>query len=118
MSIELTEEQRGALDAAGDVPARVITRDTGAVCVLLRWGDYEWVRGLVPELPDAARALDPRTQLAYALLPEPAYERIKALFEDDPLTPAEQEALLREAGERAGWDDPDLDVYEEYRERP
>jgi hypothetical protein len=39
-------------------------------------------------------------------------------YNDEPLTDDEKLAALRHAGERAGWDDPELDVYEEYRERP
>ena len=38
------------------------------------------------------------------------------LYDDGELTNKERGYLLREFGSRAGWDDPDLDVYEEYRE--
>ena len=62
-----------------------------------------------PEAP--LRVVDPRTNQTYVLLPLAHYEWIKALFEADPLTPEEQRGRLREAGKRAGWDDPALGVY-------
>ena len=45
------------------------------------------------------------------------YERIKTLLYDDrDWTPEEQLALLAESGKRAGWDDPAMDVYDNYDE--
>lgn len=42
------------------------------------------------------------------------FERIKRCFYDDvPLTADEKTRLLLEAGLRAGWDDPEMDVYNE-----
>jgi hypothetical protein len=105
--IELTEAQRQALDASPNVPARVTNPHTGHVQVLLKSADFDWVRGLLGDEPDAPRLSDPRTRECYALLPEERYERFKAFFEEDPLTPAERRALLREAGKRAGWGDAD-----------
>src|SRR5205085_2807668 len=102
---ELTAQQREALDAAADAPARVTDPAAGRVEVLLKSADFDWVRGLLGDEPDAPRVEDPRTGATYALLPEQRYERFKAFFEEDPLTPAERQALLREAGQRAGWDD-------------
>ena len=37
-------------------------------------------------------------------------------YDDSELTNNERGYLLREFGARAGWDDPELDVYEEFRE--
>jgi hypothetical protein len=104
--LELTEAQRQAVDRSPDVPARVPDPVTLRVEVLLRADDFDWVRGLLGNEPDAPRRLDPRTGTAYAVLPEERYERFKAFFEEDPLTEAEKRALLRQAGRRAGWDDP------------
>jgi len=40
----------------------------------------------------------------------------QSLAYDDRLqTDGERQYLLHEFGRRAGWDDPELDVYEEYR---
>jgi hypothetical protein len=103
---ELTEAQRQAVERSPDVPARVVDPVTQRVEVLLRADDFDWVRDLLRDEPEAPRCLDPRTGTAYAVLPEERYERFKAFFEEDPLTQAEKQALLREAGRRAGWDDP------------
>jgi hypothetical protein len=106
---ELTEAQRRALEASPDVPARVMDPATRRVEVLLKAADFDWVRELLGDEPDALRIKDPQTGESYALLPEERYERFKAFFEEDPLTPTERAALLREAGKRAGWDDPQMD---------
>ena len=96
---------------------RVFVSD--AVCVLLRSGDFEKIRTLIGDVPDAERRTDPRTQAQYALVPLTSYERFKAFFEDDPISPEERQSLLRDFGKRAGWDDPAMDVYDEvYGEQP
>jgi hypothetical protein len=110
MDLPLTEEQQRAVAASPDVPARVSDPDTRQVLVLLKSADFDWVRGLLADEADAPRRSDRRTGASYALLPEEQYERFKAFFEEDPLSPAERMALLREAGKRAGWDDPDWDA--------
>ncbi len=104
--IELTDAQKQALDRSPDVPARVADPATQRVEVLLRADDFDWVRDLLKDEPDAPRRSDSRTGVAYAVLPEERYERFKAFFEEDPLTEAEKRALFREAGRRAGWDGP------------
>ncbi len=115
--LELTAEQQQALEAANDAPARV--RVSGAVHVLLPARDYDYLRGLLEELPDVSRPVHPRTGETFALVPETVYERFKAFFEEDPLSREEQRQHLREAGRRAGWDDPEMDVYDEvYGDQP
>ena len=47
----------------------------------------------------------------YVLIRAELYERLKDLFDDNPLSEQERSGLLREAGKRAGWDDPAMDVY-------
>ena len=111
--IELTQEQQRALDASSEAPARALDPVTQRVEVLLRRDDFEWIRGLLGDEPDAPRHTDPRTGAEYALLPEERYERFKAFFEDDPLSNDERQALLRDFGRRAGWDDPAMDAYDE-----
>lgn len=106
---EITERQRQALDASPDTPARVVDPATRCVEVLLKSNDFDWIRQLLGDEPDAPRLTDSRTNTTYALLAEERYERFKAFFEEDPLSPAERLALLREAGKRAGWDSPDAD---------
>jgi hypothetical protein len=39
-------------------------------------------------------------------------------FDDGAWTAAEKESLLKAVGKKAGWDDPELDVYEQYRKQP
>jgi hypothetical protein len=60
--------------------------------------------------------VDPTTNRVYVLLPQEVYERLKPLYEEDPLTLEEQRQLLRDAGRRAGWDDPAMDAYDHYDE--
>lgn len=107
--LELTERQRQAVDASAETPARVTDPATRRVEVLLKSDDFDWIRQLLGDEPDAPRLTDRRTGTTYALLPEERYERFKAFFEEDPLSPAERLALLREAGKRAGWDAPGAD---------
>ncbi|HVC93100.1 MAG TPA: hypothetical protein VND64_05385 [Pirellulales bacterium] len=72
-----------------------------------------------PELQKAIRAAagvpvhltDPDTQERYVVIPETLYDRVRSLFDDRPLSRDEQLYFLREAGKRAGWDDPEMDVY-------
>jgi hypothetical protein len=60
--------------------------------------------------------IDPSTQKVYFLIAREHYERLKPLFEQDPLSEREQKELLRQAGRRAGWDDPEMDAYDHYDE--
>jgi hypothetical protein len=106
---EITDQQRQALDASPVTPARVTDPTTHRVEVLLKSDDFDWIRQLLGDEPDAPRLTDPRSNITYALVPEERYERFKAFFEEDPLSPAERLALLREAGKRAGWDSPNED---------
>jgi hypothetical protein len=65
---------------------------------------------------DVPRVIDPQTRTTYVLVNEEVYERLAALLVPDRLTLAEQQAVLHAAGLRAGWDDPEMDVYD--REEP
>ena len=107
--LEISEKQRQALDTSADMPARVTDPATRRVEVLLKSDDFDWIRRLLGNEPDAPRRTDSRTNTTYALLAEERYERFKAFFEEDPLSPAERLALLREAGKRAGWDAEEAD---------
>ncbi len=60
--------------------------------------------------------VDPETNRIYILLAQEQYERLKPLFEGVPVSTEEQREIIREAGRRAGWDDPEMDVYDRYDE--
>ncbi len=62
--------------------------------------------------------LDPQTHERYVLLRAEAYERLYLLLEQKPLSKDEQRDLLGMAGRRAGWDDPEMDVYNDLDPRP
>lgn len=58
------------------------------------------------------RLADPETNIEYVVLPAEVYDQIQGLFYDDtPLTNDEQQNLLIKAGLRAGWNDPEMDIY-------
>lgn len=58
------------------------------------------------------RVTDPETNAEYVILPAEVYDQMQGLFyNDDPLTHDEQRNLLIKAGLRAGWDDPEMDIY-------
>ncbi len=58
------------------------------------------------------RLTDPETHAEYVLLLAEMYDQIHGLLAgDSSLTPNERRALLIQAGLRAGWDDPEMDVY-------
>ena len=60
------------------------------------------------------RLTDPETHAEYVLLQADMYDQIHELFSNEaPLTPDERGAMLLQAGLRAGWDDPEMDVYNE-----
>jgi len=60
--------------------------------------------------------VDPGTNKVYFLIAREQYDRLKPLFEEEPLSEQEQRELLRRAGARAGWDDPEMDAYDRYDE--
>ena len=63
------------------------------------------------------RLVDPRTQECYVLVPAGAYDRVKALlYDDSPPSDEEKRRQLAASGERAGWTDPEMDVYDNYDE--
>ena len=58
--------------------------------------------------------VDAGTNENYVLVPWDIYERIQSLFTDDELSAMEKRRLLAESGRRAGWDDPEMDIYDDY----
>lgn len=51
----------------------------------------------------------------FVLIRADVYDRAKSQFDDNPLTTDERLRLLQAFGKKAGWEDPELDVYEAYR---
>ena len=76
----------------------------------IRLTDEQWASvqkaGEVP-----VRVSDPAQQATFVLVRGEVYERFKSLFEDDPVTEQERLFHLQQFGKRAGWDDPEMDVY-------
>ena len=59
------------------------------------------------------RVCAPAQQANYVLMRAEVYERFKSLFDEDPVTEQERLFQLKQFGQRAGWDDPEMDVYGE-----
>lgn len=60
------------------------------------------------------RLVDPKTNLEYVVLPAKIFDQIQDVFYNtNPLTIEEQQALLVKVGLSVGWDDPEMDVYNE-----
>lgn len=62
---------------------------------------------------ELVRALDPRSNMHYVLVPEESYELLRKLaYDDSPWTEDELEQLAWEAGAMVGWED--MDEYDDY----
>ncbi|PYT06900.1 MAG: hypothetical protein DMF60_08240 [Acidobacteria bacterium] len=58
------------------------------------------------------RLTDPETNSEYVLVPADLYDQIRELFyEHSTLTRDEKRALILHAGLRAGWDQREMEVY-------
>ena len=74
--------------------------------------DQQWADAQEsPETP--VRVSDPSRHAEFVLVRAEVYERFKSLFEEDPLTEQERIAHLEQFGRRAGWDDPEMNVYDD-----
>lgn len=60
------------------------------------------------------RVVDPRTQRVYVLVANEQFDRLRSLLDMEPLSLDQQRMALVDAGQRAGWDDPEMDVYDNY----
>lgn len=65
------------------------------------------------QLRPPIRVSDPSQSAMFVLLRAEVYERFKSLFEGDPVTQRERLSHLQQFGRRAGWDDPEMDVYDD-----
>jgi hypothetical protein len=70
-----------------------------------QWADVQQEHG------KPVRVSDPSRQDSFVLVRADVYERFKSLFEDDPVGEQERLFQLRQFGERAGWNDPNMDIY-------
>ncbi len=61
----------------------------------------------------SVRVSDPARNATFVLVRADVYERFKSLFEEDPVTEQERLFHLQQFGKRAGWDDPEMDVYDD-----
>lgn len=59
------------------------------------------------------RVSDPAQMATFVLVQAEVYERFKSLFEEDPMTEQERRFQIEQFGKRAGWDDPEMDVYDD-----
>lgn len=81
------------------------------------------MKTLTPELQEAIRDAegapilmeDPQSHAKYVLVRQEMYDRVKALLEEDLPSADEQMHFLREAGKAAGWDDPEMDIYNDMK---
>jgi hypothetical protein len=61
------------------------------------------------------RVRDPETNTTYVLVREEVYERMKnLLYDDSELDVRHAYPLMDEAAAKAGWDDPEMDVYNRF----
>jgi hypothetical protein len=58
--------------------------------------------------------VDNRSHARYVLLPAEQFDRIKALLETEPFDLSQTYAAQEQALGKAGWDDPELDIYNDY----
>ena len=61
------------------------------------------------------RLVDPETKAEYVVLFAETFAQMREglFYDDSPLTEEERSALLVELGLSIGWDDPEMDVYNE-----
>jgi hypothetical protein len=71
----------------------------------------QWASVRTGETP--VRVSDPAHNETFVLLRSDIYERFKSLFEEDPVSEKERLFQLQQFGRRAGWDDPEMDVYDD-----
>ena len=76
----------------------------------IRLTEDQWA-DVLREADIPARVSDPAQSKTYVLISADTYERFKALFEHDPVTEQERQSQLQQFGQRAGWDDPAMDIY-------
>jgi hypothetical protein len=61
------------------------------------------------------RLADPETNLVYIMVRAEVYERMRAICDDFDIRDAYP--LMNQVAAREGWDDPSMDIYDEYQPR-
>ena len=59
---------------------------------------------------------DEQTHRQYVLLPWEVYERARSVFEEPEFATEDAYAAQSAAAGAAGWDDPEMDIYDKYDE--
>lgn len=59
--------------------------------------------------------IDPETNAKYFIITSDLFERLRPLLDDEPFDVSETYAAQSEVAGRAGWDDPEMDVYEAHK---
>ena len=57
---------------------------------------------------------DEQTHLHYVLLPLNLYQRVRSIFADESFDATDTYAAQSAAAGAAGWNDPEMDVYDRY----
>ncbi|HVA51002.1 MAG TPA: hypothetical protein VNH11_31975 [Pirellulales bacterium] len=70
----------------------------------------------VTALETPVRLVDPKTSAAFVLLSAEQYEKVRALLDDDDFDISEAYPLMDEVARSEGWDDPEMDIYNQFRE--
>ena len=63
---------------------------------------------------EALKIEDDQTHQQYVLVPLSVYQRVAALLVDEPFDVTETYAAQSAAAGASGWDDPEMDVYDNY----
>lgn len=58
--------------------------------------------------------VDPETNAVYFLISSDLFHRLRPLFDDEPFDIRETYAAQSEVAGKCGWDDPEMDVYDDY----
>ena len=66
------------------------------------------------QIVDRLNRVDHCTMVFPAMQQADAFERIRALFDDEPFDVREAYPAIDEITGKAGWDDPAMDVYNNY----
>ena len=58
--------------------------------------------------------IDPETNAVYFLISSDLFDRLRPLFDDESFDIRETYAAQSEVAGKSGWDDPEMDVYDNY----
>jgi hypothetical protein len=79
--------------------------------MMIQLTEDQWANSRNNDHP--VRVSDPTQNETFVLIRADMYERFKPLFEEDPITDRERLFQLQKFGQRAGWDDPEMDIYDD-----